>query len=163
MKFLLEIEKPNKRYCYGCRFLYINICNIIDMPTSLEKDKEGYYITPPECPLIKVSHNIEDPKWCPCSVKEANEKALNNAFNGKYIPEEKSEIPNPYHEIKDEIARKIRIISKEFSDFNEDIPIVTPYLLGDTVLGHPHVYAPSIACITLAECGFKLAREFENS
>lgn len=71
--------------------------------------------------------------------------------------------PQLYGEVIDTIARKIRIVSQEFSDFNEHIPIISPYLLGDTVLGHKHIYAPTLGCVTLGECGFKLAREFENS
>lgn len=70
---------------------------------------------------------------------------------------------NIYNEVIDTIAHKIRIITKEFSDFNENIPIISPYPLGKTVLSHPHIYVPTIGCITLAECGFKLAREFENT
>lgn len=67
------------------------------------------------------------------------------------------------NEIVDELARKIRILKAGFpEDLNESVVIVSPYNLGETVIGFKHVYVPTLGDIRLAECEPFLAREFEN-
>lgn len=84
MEYLI-VNRSDERYCNGCPCFYSGYrCTLLKKDLS-RNDLHEVAFTPPNCPLKKVPHNIEDPRWCGCSVKEANEKAINTRFNDKYI------------------------------------------------------------------------------
>ena len=64
-------------------------------------------------------------------------------------------------EIVEDVARKLRLLTLE-TKIPVGVIIVTPYQMGASVCGFMHIYAPTIAKITLANCSGNLAREFED-
>lgn len=93
MKEYIKVERVVEDRCLGCHGMTLNenrdgwICGVTNTP--LDDNQK----TPSNCPLVKLgvdwgdkdSHTIDDPRWAPCSVKEANEKAINTRFNTKYV------------------------------------------------------------------------------
>jgi len=68
-----------------------------------------------------------------------------------------------YVVIKEEIAKKLRGLVKEFGQSHvQDVVLIGPNDFGEFCCGHRYVHSPTAAGFTLGKCSWKVARYFED-